>query len=231
MVRKFINPVTGKDLLFLVTLIAVQLIVLYGKVLAMVVTSQVEIGVFFKSITDTNLTTYSAIIIGALFYFFLKISKTTPQFKVFAGAMVGLIAMIVIGYVRHSTVITILLLFCYVVATLIIFIDHYFEKNLDNEFWELVFGASMKGLQLVIALFGIGMIVLRLFVEKKVEVKAGFLSTFLSATVSIVAILFMLANWVFLPCWLKLVEGHTKEPERTRTPIVRARELRRKRGR
>tara|TARA_R110002072_G_scaffold91255_6_gene203551 strand:+ start:7396 stop:8112 length:717 start_codon:yes stop_codon:yes gene_type:complete len=218
------KSLSKKDAFFLLTLVAVQLVILHGKFVAMVLFDQTT----FSAYVDPGPVAHGTILVGSLWFFGLKATRIGSEWKVFLGAAISIAMIVVMSVVRHAIIISVLTLFCYMVAITVVFIDDYFEREMEIDFWKLVFGAGMKGMQFALVLFGIGMALLRVLADSKNESTWGFLTTFFSATIAMVATIYLLVNWVMFPCWRKLAEAYAQEPAHNGALSAQARSMRRR---
>ncbi len=219
--------VSSKDWLFLACLLAIQACVIYGKSLVAVMFAQ---GVF-SDYPDPSPLVLGLALFNAFWFLGLKISHFASDQKLSLAGALSISTLCVEIVVTHSVVVSILTMICYIYATAVIIFDDYVDREMDIEFWQLALKLSVQAVQVSVVIFGIGMALLRYFSNGIGENNSDFLTTFFYATFCFAATMFLFINWVLLPCWLRLVDGHTLAPIVKRPLGLRARQLRRYRKR
>lgn len=195
------------DLYFLTVLLGVQILILYGK--------QVSIFLFNGGESFSprlwSVETHILILAASVIFTLLKMKKCEEQVIGFWGGLVGILIVVMISVEVRSIIISAMMLFLFIVSTFVVVIDKYANDQMSEDFWALLFSASFKGIQFSLILFGLGMTLIKFVSEGKGEKVDSFLTTFFSATFSMVGIMYVMMHWALLPCWKQLVRKHKKD--------------------
>lgn len=195
-----------KDYLFFATTLIAQLSILHGKFLSLAIFGDGQVR-----FSDVRLDIHLVGLMGSCVLLVLITSATKPQMRIWAGSILALVSVSAMSTIRESVIISAMLLLFYAVAVIALFIDAYRSEKLDDEIWKLLFDTSIKGIQFMIAIFGIGMILLRYLSARIAEAPTGFLTTFTSASLSMTIIVFIFANWAIMPCWENYLSARKKQ--------------------
>ncbi|AEI15418.1 hypothetical protein Flexsi_1779 [Flexistipes sinusarabici DSM 4947] len=162
---------------------------------------------------------YLILAISSVIYILLRLTKWNPSTKMLAGVFVGFIATIGMQLNDNSSsLILFLQLFVYATATGILWIESYFQLDLEKDFWKFMFENVFKSIRYILVVYGAMVVVLRYISSSNGEKTIGFITTLSYPTVIVLGVVFMIGYWVLLPSWERYVVAskvHNKRIQRT----------------
>ncbi len=194
---------------FLVLTIS-QIFIIHGKSISSFAFS--EKNTFINS-NYHNIETYISICVISLLFLLIKNLKLNIYYQSLLFSTVGLIGASIIQYfaLSESTLIFLLHLYIFAVSGVIIILEPLFSKDLNLDFWKMIFEYMVKLIKYFMIIFGALVAVLKFLSQKNNETTDGFLTTLFYPSIILIISFFMIAYWIMIPSWNKIVDGSKEE--------------------
>jgi hypothetical protein len=116
-------------------------------------------------------------------------------------------------------------LYLLAVVAVIILVEEVFRQQLQKRFWSSLFDRILRTIRYILVLFTAGVAVLRYLSAGLREPSAGFLSSLFYPTAVMILSIGMIAQWLLLPAWGRMIDSFREEPRKPRATRKKAGDL------